>query len=159
MPYRFTRQLDAPSPEHTRAIAARLGRELIQGMVIAIEGPLGSGKTCFVQGLARGLGVPAGTYVTSPTYTLVNTYSGRITLHHIDLYRLDEGALEGIGIEELLDENAVVAVEWPERMAALLPVERLQVTLAVGRADQRTIHLTGYGLAAVDLIKALPNDW
>jgi tRNA threonylcarbamoyladenosine biosynthesis protein TsaE len=159
MPDRLARLLRASSPAQTRAIAARLGRELTRGMVIAIEGSLGSGKTCFVQGLARGLGVPADTYVTSPTYTLVNTYRGRITLHHIDLYRLEEGALAGIGIEELLDENAVVAVEWPERMAALLPAERLQVALAVDRADQRTIHLTGYGLAAVNLIKALPNDW
>jgi tRNA threonylcarbamoyladenosine biosynthesis protein TsaE len=155
----FTRRLRAASPQQTRRIAERLGQGLTHGMVIAIRGELGSGKTCFVQGLARGLGIPAETYVTSPSYTLVNTYAGRLTLHHIDLYRLDNGAPDTLGLEELYDGSVVAAVEWPERMAALLPQERLEVVLEVGAADQRAIQMTGYGLAAVNLIKALPKDW
>ncbi len=147
--------LTSDSPDATREIAARIGRRLTSGMVLAIEGDLGSGKTCFVQGLARGLGVPPEVYVTSPSYTLVNSYDGRLPLHHVDLYRLAGADLEDIGLYDLMAPPAVVAIEWAERMAEDRPQDILEVRLQVTAADHRRLTLSGYGLAAVNLIKAL----
>jgi tRNA threonylcarbamoyladenosine biosynthesis protein TsaE len=89
------------SPEETIRFGVQLGRQLFPGALIALSGELGSGKTCLVQGIARGLDVPEGLYVTSPTYTLINEYHGRLTLFHIDVYRL-EGVpdLEDIGFSD-----------------------------------------------------------
>ncbi len=147
--------LASESPAATRQIAARIGRRVTPGMVLALEGDLGSGKTCFVQGLARGLGVPPEVYVTSPSYTLVNSYEGRLPLHHVDLYRLAEADLDDIGLYDLMTPPAVTAIEWPERMAQDRPADILEVRLQVTAADRRRLTLAGYGLAAVNLIKAL----
>jgi len=86
-----------------------------KGFTLALTGDLGTGKTCFVQGLARGLGVNEGYYITSPTFNIINEYpAGEMRLLHLDLYRLGEaGELEYLGFEELLGDDAVVAVEWP----------------------------------------------
>ncbi len=147
--------IDSDSPDTTRRIAARIGRRATPGLVLAIEGDLGSGKTCFVQGLAHGLGVPSAVYVTSPSYTLVNSYEGRLPLHHVDLYRLAGGDLEDIGLYDLMVPPAVTAIEWPERMAGERPAQILTVRLQVVDADRRRLTLTGYGRDAVNLIKAL----
>src|SRR5207247_7964730 len=90
------------SPEETQALGTRLGRRLREGAVVACTGELGAGKTCFLQGLARGLGVTAD--VTSPTFVLVNLYQGRLTVYHIDAYRTESLSelVEG-GIEALID--------------------------------------------------------
>ncbi len=147
--------IESDSPDTTRSIAARIGRRATPGWVLAIEGDLGSGKTCFVQGLARGLGVPAEVYVTSPSYTLVNSYEGRLPLHHVDLYRLAGGDLEDIGLYDLMVPPAVTAIEWPERMAGERPAQILAVRLQVVDADRRRLTVTGYGRDEVNLIKAL----
>ena len=147
--------IDSDSPDATRRIAARIGRRATPGLVLAIEGDLGSGKTCFVQGLARGLGVPAEVYVTSPSYTLVNSYTGRLPLHHVDLYRLAGGDLEDIGLDDLMVPPAVTAIEWPERMATDRPAQILTVHLQVVDTERRRLTLTGYGLDGVNLIRAL----
>ena len=147
--------IDSDSPDATRRIAARIGRRATPGLVLAIEGELGSGKTCFVQGLARGLGVPAEVYVASPSYTLVNSYTGRLPLHHVDLYRLVGGDLEDIGLHDLMIPPAVTAIEWPERMATDRPAQILTVHLQVVDTERRRLTLTGYGLDGVNLIRAL----
>jgi tRNA threonylcarbamoyladenosine biosynthesis protein TsaE len=123
--------------------------------VLALEGDLGSGKTCFVQGLAQGLGVPADVYVTSPTYTLVNAYEGRLPLHHVDLYRLGLDELADIGLFDLMQPPAVVAIEWAERMHASRPNDLLVVRLEMTAETRRRITLAGYGLAPANLIQAL----
>ena len=116
------------SPEETAAIGRRLAVSLPDGGVVALVGPLGSGKTVFVKGLAAGLGLPAQS-ATSPTFTLINEYEGQPPLVHVDLYRLT-GQLEidGLGLEEYFDAPGVVAVEWAERAAFLLPEETITVT-------------------------------
>lgn len=116
------------SPEETAAIGRRLAVSLPDGGVVALVGPLGSGKTVFVKGLAAGLGLPARS-ATSPTFTLINEYEGQPPLVHVDLYRLT-GQLEidGLGLEEYFDAPGVVAVEWAERAAFLLPEETITVT-------------------------------
>jgi tRNA threonylcarbamoyladenosine biosynthesis protein TsaE len=102
----------------TFALGARLGAQLRGGEILLLDGPLGAGKTVFVKGLASALGVDP-EEVTSPSFTLVNPYAAKLSLFHIDLYRLDEGvaAAHAVDLEELLtDERAVVVIEWAERL-------------------------------------------
>jgi tRNA threonylcarbamoyladenosine biosynthesis protein TsaE len=135
----------------------QIGRLAEPHLVIALTGELGSGKTCFVQGLAHGLGVPRGTYVTSPSYTLIHSYPGRLPLHHVDLYRLAGGDIEDIGLLDLMDAPAVTAIEWSERMAADLPAERLAVHLQYQDDTSRRLDMAAYGLAARILLQELQN--
>jgi tRNA threonylcarbamoyladenosine biosynthesis protein TsaE len=101
------------SEAETTALGRELGRELGAGSVVLLEGPLGAGKTAFARGLAEGLGCdPA--EVSSPTFTIVHEYAGRVPLQHVDLYRLTEAEVDDLGLEDLL-EGAVLAVEWPDR--------------------------------------------
>ena len=149
---------EARSAAETQELARMVGALAPPGLVLTIAGDLGSGKTCFVQGLARGLDVPADVYVTSPSYTLVNSYDGRLPLHHVDLYRLGAADLDGIGLFDLMVAPAVVAIEWPERMADELPAERLAIRIQTIPPDTRRLTLTGYGLAPLNLIKTLQTS-
>lgn len=105
------------SEEETQGVAARLASELKAGDVVLLSGNLGAGKTAFVRGLAAGLGIePAD--VSSPTFTLVHEYrGGRLTLYHVDLYRLDRAAAEDLGLEEMGVADGVLAIEWPDRLS------------------------------------------
>jgi len=107
-------------PAETRAAARRVAGLLAPRAVLALHGDLGSGKTCFVQGLAEALGVSAA--VTSPTFTLIHEYPGPVPLYHIDLYRMDtpEQAL-GIGLEDYFESEGVTVIEWAERAGDLIP--------------------------------------
>src|SRR5690242_12469934 len=106
-------EIHTRSVDETVAIGRRLGAVLQPGDFVALEGPLGAGKTRFVEGLARGLGVDEGTPIPSPTYTLVNEHAGRFELLHADLYRLDgPDELEGIGWSDYLVRDAILVVEW-----------------------------------------------
>lgn len=131
------------SPQETEAIGEMLGKTLHGGTVIAYRGGLGMGKTAFTRGLARGLGYAG--RVTSPTFTIVNEYSGKIPLFHFDMYRLpDSDALFDIGWEDYLDRGGVCAVEWSENVADALPEDTLWVTIARGTEDNdRIITLEG----------------
>lgn len=145
------------TPEQTRAIAAQIGRLAPAGLVVVLRGDLGSGKTCFVQGLARGLGVSEDTYVTSPSYTLINSYQGRLALHHVDLYRLSAEDGADLGLEELMEAPAVTAVEWPDRLPAEIPLEHLAVEIVFLDEDSRRLDLTACGLAPSILLQELQN--
>jgi tRNA threonylcarbamoyladenosine biosynthesis protein TsaE len=143
------------SPEETRRIAAQIGRLAQPQLVITLYGDLGSGKTCFVQGLALGLQVADGTYVTSPSYTLIHSYPGRLTLHHVDLYRLAEGDVDDIGLLDLMAEPGVTAIEWSERLADDLPEERLVIDIQPMDDTTRRLDMTAYGLAPKILLQKL----
>jgi tRNA threonylcarbamoyladenosine biosynthesis protein TsaE len=151
----FRLQLTTRSSDETRALGEALGRLVNRGLVIALGGPLGGGKTRFVQGLARGLEVVQPPWVTSPTYTLIHVHQGRRPLYHADVYRLEAADLEGVGFYDLLDGVGVLAVEWAERIAGELPEERLEVTLAPLEGDARRVALAAYGLDAVLLLREL----
>lgn len=117
------------SPAETEALGARLAEALDAGRVVAFTGDLGAGKTAFVSGMARALGVEE--RVTSPTFTIVNEYEGRLPLFHFDMYRLgDEDELFDIGWEDYLNRGGVCAVEWSERIAGALPPETVTVTIS-----------------------------
>lgn len=128
------RTVNTHSPEETWALAGELADTLAPGTVIALHGDLGAGKTCFIQGYAAALGIDEP--VTSPTYTLIGEYEGRLPLHHIDLYRLSgpEEAL-GLGLEEYFDAGGITAIEWAERADGLLPPDLLHIQIKV---DQQT---------------------
>lgn len=117
------------SEAETEAAGERLGASLSPGTVLAYRGGLGMGKTAFTRGLARGLGCTG--RVTSPTFTIVNEYEGRIPLFHFDMYRLpDSDALFDIGWDDYLDRGGVCAVEWSEQVDDALPEDTLYVTIS-----------------------------
>jgi len=110
------------SPERTFEIGEIIGRGLKKGDILALSGELGSGKTCFTQGLAKGLDVPAQYNVTSPTFTLLNEYPGRLKLSHLDVYRLSGAQdIEEIGYEDYFFGPGVIVIEWAEKIEQLIP--------------------------------------
>ncbi len=131
------------SPEETEQLGEQLGRTLRPGSVVAYRGDLGMGKTAFTRGLARGLGCTC--RVTSPTFTIVNEYSGALPLFHFDMYRLDSSDdLFDIGWEDYLSRGGVCAVEWSERVEDALPEDALWVSFARGDGENdRIITVTG----------------
>ena len=130
------------SAQETQALGERLGRRLGPGDVVACIGPLGAGKTCFLQGLARGLGVT--TDVTSPTFVLVNQYRGRLPVYHVDAYRTGSlTELVDLGLEEMLHGQGVTVVEWADKLLPLLPPRTVTVTIAGLGDEPRQIDLAG----------------
>jgi tRNA threonylcarbamoyladenosine biosynthesis protein TsaE len=120
-------EVESSSPEETEEIAAALARELRPGDVVGVEGELGSGKTTFIRGACRALGVEAA--VTSPTYTIGHRYQGRVSISHLDLYRFAGVSDAEWGDLEEYFRDAVVFIEWPENAAGRLPPERVRVGL------------------------------
>ena len=120
-------ELESASPEETERIAAALAAELVPGDVITVSGELGTGKTTFVRGACRALGVEGP--VTSPTYTVGHLYEGRLPVSHLDLYRFDGMSDAEWGDLERYFENTVAFVEWPEAGGGFLPVPRATVGL------------------------------
>ncbi|MGI6492256.1 MAG: tRNA (adenosine(37)-N6)-threonylcarbamoyltransferase complex ATPase subunit type 1 TsaE [Pelotomaculum sp.] len=116
------------SPEETARLGMVLGALLRAGDMICLEGDLGAGKTCFAQGVARGMGIEGP--VSSPTFTLVNEYYGELILYHLDVYRLNSSdELEDLGYEEIFYGDGVTLLEWAERVQEALPAERLEVRI------------------------------
>jgi tRNA threonylcarbamoyladenosine biosynthesis protein TsaE len=134
-------------------LAAKLGHILAIGDVVALTGPLGAGKTTFVQGLAQGLGVPAERHVASPTFALVNEHPGRIDFVHVDFYRIKTSAeLPELGLEEAFD-HAATAVEWAERFPEWLPADSLEVVIEI-QGTARKLHTRGKGPRSRTLLAA-----
>ena len=132
-------ELESSRPEETEELAARLGRELSCGDVVTVSGELGSGKTTFVRGACRALGVT--TPVTSPTFTVGHRYAGRIPVSHLDLYRFAGVSPAEWGDLEPYFEDAVVFVEWPEAARATLPSPRVAVELRHLDSTRRVVAL------------------
>lgn len=133
------------SPAETEALGERLGRALRGGEVLAYRGGLGMGKTCFTRGLARGLGIdPA--EVSSPTFALVNEYTGRLTVEHFDMYRVDSwDDLYSTGFFDYLGTDCVLVIEWSENVAGALPEDVIAVDIRPGEGDNdRIITIEGW---------------
>jgi len=127
-------------PEETEAAGERLGRSLAAGAVVALTGELGAGKTCFVQGLVRGLG--ATVRATSPTFVLVNQYQGRVPVHHVDAYRTDSlTELIDLGLLELMGGPGVTVIEWADKLGPLLPPETIHVHIGGVGDELRSITI------------------
>jgi tRNA threonylcarbamoyladenosine biosynthesis protein TsaE len=151
-----TFSVDSSSPERTREIGGRLAALLRPGDVIALEGPLGVGKTCLVQGIARGLGVDPSVPVTSPTFTLVAEYPARLPLAHADFYRVESRArLDDAGFDDLVGGRGVLVVEWAERFPEALPPERLLIRMEYRSESSRRLHVIGVGPRGRELAEGL----
>lgn len=125
----------------TKNLGAGLAKLLRNGDVISLTGPLGAGKTCFIKGLATGMGIPE-EQVSSPSYTLVNEYQGRNELYHFDLYRLkDASELHNIGWDEYLEKEGIVAVEWGEKADGRLPDLHIEVQIGLIGGDSRRVTI------------------
>lgn len=135
-------KVTSTSDRATKELGARVARVLDPGSVIALVGPLGAGKTCFVQGMARGMDVPKNVFVRSPSFTLVNQYEGEMPLYHVDFYRLDESAsLDDLGLDELFEGGGVTVVEWADKFMDKMPSETLKFSFEIVDELVRTIEL------------------
>jgi tRNA threonylcarbamoyladenosine biosynthesis protein TsaE len=148
------------SVDETRKLAAALAELAKPGDLVVLAGDLGAGKTAFVQGFGRGLGVDEP--ITSPTFTLAQQYDGRLLVHHLDVYRLEQlGEVAELGLSELLDDGGVTLIEWGDAIAPVLPNDYLEVRLTFGEADddERRIALRpvgpGWARRQVSLLRAL----
>ena len=140
-------QIVSKSVEETETLGAALAARLPAGSVVAFTGDLGAGKTAFVRGMARGLGVPD--RVTSPTFTIVNEYEGgALPLFHFDLYRLGSSdELFDIGWEDYLARGGICAVEWSENVADAIETDAIRVSIRCGAGeDERVITVEGVEL-------------
>lgn len=153
-------QITTHSADETQKLGQKIGTLIKQPLIIALMGDLGSGKTALVQGLAKGLEVPEGYYITSPTFTLINEYPGRFPLVHVDLYRLESiDDLEDVGLEELLYGQSVIAIEWAEKLSGCQPTDQLRVTMEIIDDECRKLALDATGQEEVNLIRALEDVW
>ena len=148
--------LSMQSPEQTRLLGEQIGRLCPDTFTLLLEGELGSGKTCFVQGVAAGCDVPDNQPVCSPTYTLMNHYTGRCDLYHFDLYRLNGiGELEALGFDELFNGPGVKIIEW----SGLLEESGdhgLHLEFSYGECEaQRRVKITPYGRRGEFLLEQL----
>ncbi|MCX7620438.1 MAG: tRNA (adenosine(37)-N6)-threonylcarbamoyltransferase complex ATPase subunit type 1 TsaE [Acidimicrobiales bacterium] len=143
------------SVDDTRRLAACVAELARPGDLILLAGELGAGKTAFVQGFGAALGVPD--RITSPTFTLAAHYEGRVPLHHLDVYRLEQLAeVLDTGIPELLDEGGVTLVEWGDAILPALPPDYLEIRLLFGLADDdRTLDLVPVGHRWTSRIRAI----
>jgi tRNA threonylcarbamoyladenosine biosynthesis protein TsaE len=129
------------SAEETEALGARFAESLGPGDVVALTGELGAGKTCFTQGLARGLGVAR--RAVSPTFVLVNEYRGRVPVHHVDAYRTESLAeLLDLGLEEMFAGDGVTIVEWADKLLPLLPAHTVHVHIEGVGDEPRVVRIT-----------------
>lgn len=152
-------KLQTHAPEETINLGEKIGKNTPGGTVIALTGYLGSGKTAFTQGLAKGIGI-LHDYVTSPSYTLVNHYSGDdLDLYHIDLYRLSGSQeTEDLGLDEILHKTGVVAIEWAEKFGRHFWQEDLEIQFKIIGETDREVSLTAHGLKGDKILTALLTD-
>jgi len=149
-------QITTHSVTETQQVGQTLGAGIHEPIIIALTGDLASGKTAFVQGLAKGLDVSEKYYITSPTFTLINEYPGRHPLFHVDLYRIEHASeLAEIGLDEILQKNAVIAIEWAERLPADMLLCHLKLRLRMIDENSRRIDIFAYGHQAGNLLKTL----
>ncbi|MGO9137439.1 MAG: tRNA (adenosine(37)-N6)-threonylcarbamoyltransferase complex ATPase subunit type 1 TsaE [Syntrophales bacterium] len=132
------------SPEETFHIGKIIGRNLIEKDIVALVGDLGAGKTCLAHGIARGLDVPDEYQITSPSFTLINEYQGRLMLYHFDLYRLSRASeMDDMGYEEYFFGQGVSVIEWADKVTGILPDESLFVLIDYTDENERNIIISG----------------
>ena len=146
------------SEEETLRLAGVLAGVLAAGDLVGLEGGLGAGKTTFARGAIHALEVPAETAVTSPTFALLHQYQGRLPIAHADFYRLESDAeLEELGVDELLEDGAVLFVEWGRKFPWVASRASLWVELEIVSDDIRRVRLVPRGARGEELIAGLPS--
>ena len=138
--------IELPTLKNTEILGTALGKIAEPGDVITLGGTLGAGKTALTQAIGRGLEVDSRIYITSPTFSLLHEYKGRIPLYHLDLYRLcSEEEIESLGFSEYFYASGLTVIEWPERLGTLMPEKRLHIELVISGEVSRTAHLYPHG--------------
>ncbi len=138
--------INSASEEQSALLGVRIGERLEAGDILTLWGELGAGKTFLARAIARGLGVPTSIPITSPTFTFINEYPGRLHLYHLDLYRLsDPDELETLPWREAIYGGGVSIIEWPDRLGANLPPERIDIHLEITGEESRAISLAATG--------------
>ena len=144
------------NPEDTFFIGRIIGKSLSAGDIVALSGDLGTGKTYLTKGIARGLGVSEQYQITSPTFTLINEYPGRLTLYHFDLYRLESFLdMINLGYEEYLFGKGVSVIEWAEKASDILPDETIFVSLTYLDENRRKMVISGNDEGMLNISNAL----
>ena len=148
------------SPKETQELGFRIGKLLKEGSIVALIGDLGTGKTCLTQGIARGAGIDANQVVNSPSYILINEYTGSCPIYHIDLYRIRGSAeLEDLGLEEYIYGRGICVIEWADRLLESLPECYLKIVLSHEESENtRTIEIISVGAECTELIRKLMPD-
>jgi tRNA threonylcarbamoyladenosine biosynthesis protein TsaE len=146
------------SISETLAFGEKLGRLLKGGELICLEGELGTGKTCLVQGIAMGMGIVSGA-VSSPTFTLHHEYQGKISLHHLDLYRIEQPEeIERLGLLDLLDDHGgVVIIEWADKAREFIPDNLLKIRIRWEGENSRRFEMQAIGLHHRSLLKQIES--
>jgi tRNA threonylcarbamoyladenosine biosynthesis protein TsaE len=147
------------SARQTMIWGAKLGKLLQGGEIIALIGELGTGKTCFVRGVTRGLDVGRDAWIRSPTFTLINEYHGRLPVYHIDLYRVEtRSQLEGLNLREYLYSDGVSLIEWFEHLPPDEVDEHLELQMAYANGAKRELIFTAYGERYEKMIEDLKES-
>lgn len=144
--------------KETESFGLKLGSLLMPGDILCLNGDLGAGKTTMTQSIGKGLGVDD--YITSPTFTLINEYKGRIWVYHFDVYRLENVEdLYDIGFDEYFYGHGVCIIEWAEKIEKLLPEDRIVIDIKKGKGtDERILYISGQGSRYKEIIKELDNN-
>ena len=148
--------IQTQNTSETIRIGKKIGSRLLSGDVVALVGELGAGKTQFIKGLAAGAGVGKPTYISSPSFTLINEYVGRIPFYHIDLFRLrTEKEAEELGLEEYFQGRGITAIEWADKIPSLLPKEILWIHIHYTGKNSRSLEILGKGKQYEELVKKI----
>ncbi|MCK5514523.1 MAG: tRNA (adenosine(37)-N6)-threonylcarbamoyltransferase complex ATPase subunit type 1 TsaE [Deltaproteobacteria bacterium] len=151
--------LSSESPEQTLYWGKLLGMLLDGGDVVALIGELGAGKTILTQGIANGLGVGNDYYVTSPTFTIINEYKGRMPVYHLDFYRIESPLeIDNLGLEEYLPGEGVAIIEWAEKIEGFLPKEYLMIILGYADYNVRKVNMRGIGERYCNIVNKIEME-
>ncbi len=144
--------------EETKDFGIKLGNILKGGDIVCLNGELGAGKTTLTKSIGLGLGVTD--YITSPTFALINEYTGRLPVYHFDVYRLENvDELYDLGFDEYFYGKGVCIIEWAEKIEKLLPKERVVLDIEKGKdIDERRINITGHGNRYIEILKELEKN-
>jgi tRNA threonylcarbamoyladenosine biosynthesis protein TsaE len=142
----------------TIRIGKSIGSQLLPGDVVALVGELGAGKTQFIKGLAAGAGIRNPAYISSPSFTVINEYPGKMTFYHVDLFRLgEEKEAEELGLEEYFQSKGITAIEWADKIPSLLPKELLLIRIAYAGRNRRSLEIIGNGKHYEEIVNQLRN--
>jgi tRNA threonylcarbamoyladenosine biosynthesis protein TsaE len=148
------------SQNETHELGIRIGENLTSGDVLALWGDLGAGKTFLTRAMAQGMGVSERIPVTSPTFTFINEYEGRLHIYHLDLYRLtDLTELDTLPWMEALYGTGVAIIEWPERLGTLIPEERWDIRIKITGDETRTVFVEALGKSNTRRLKRWGDEW
>jgi tRNA threonylcarbamoyladenosine biosynthesis protein TsaE len=151
--------IQTKNTSETIRLGKRIGGHLRPGDVVALAGELGTGKTQLIKGVAVGVGVGKPTYITSPSFTLINEYTGKIPFYHIDLYRLNsEKEAEELGLEDYFQSMGITVVEWADKIPSLLPKEMLSIHIHYTGKHTRSLEILGKGRRYEEILEGFEES-